>query len=353
MNKKEQVENINSILKITKSNLEKLIEIVNKSKENPKSILNSEESTSDLELISYIKNIKLFSDEFENIIDIYPDDFIEGRISLAKETNNKIIKITSKIISVSSDYFRKSNSDDINREFTTEITSTIEILRGLLESSINNIEKIEQTKDYLKNKNARKKMFDEESDYEEIFDEKSLEINKKTESFNNFINAKKEELEKELAEIQEKISEGSETSLSKDFSEQSFEDHKSANKYRNMAITILVACGIGNAILFILGLLDEISNTNIATRFIAISMFLIPAFYMIRESSKHREQENKNKRISLTLKSLNSYLSDTNEETKQLVKSTLAREMFSEKESASSNHIETVNLIKEMKDLFK
>jgi hypothetical protein len=282
-------------------------------------------------------------------------DFKDIKSSLEEVLLN-IIDDLSEFINRAKDSNKISEKEFVSLEINDKNTSEpFNILKNRLQRMS---EKIEYLLNIIKeNKNTTannpKKISDTEKEISKKIDEIYLKAKEKSDNFEKLITESSNKINSETESLSELIAKISETGLSKDFSKQANDDKKSADKYRLGAIGLLLLCGIGNVLLFLAGVLDKMSDRDIITKFISLSIFLIPAFYMIKESSKHREQENKNKRISLTLISINSYLSDTNEETKQLVKSTLAREMFSEKESTSSNHIETVNLIKEMKDLFK
>lgn len=276
--------------------------------------------------------------------------------SSLEEVMSNIIDDLSEFINIPKD--RNSISEKEFASLETNGKNTSEPL-NILKTRLQRIsKKIEYLLNIIKeNKNTTtnnpKQLFDTENKISKKIDDVYLKAKEKSDNFEKLITESSNKINSETESLSELIAKISETGLSKDFSKQANDDKESADKYRLGAIVLLLLCGIGNISLFLVGILDNMSDRDIITKFISLSIFLIPAFYMIKESSKHREQENKNKRISLTLISINSYLSDTNEETKQLVKSTLAREMFSEKESTSSNHIETVNLIKEMKDLFK
>lgn len=161
------------------------------------------------------------------------------------------------------------------------------------------------------------------------------------------------EFNSEIESLANIISTTSENKLAEIFDKQAREDKKTADKYRILSIALLIACGTGNIALYLVSNFSEISSMEYLQRSSSILVFLLPAFYLIKESSKHRNQETKNMRISLILRSLNSYLADTSSSTKDLIKATLAKEMFSDKESTSTSNMETISMIKEVKDILK
>lgn len=132
----------------------------------------------------------------------------------------------------------------------------------------------------------------------------------------------KEERAQELLELI------SRDSISGSYQQSAAEEKKTADWLRALSLGFMVFMTIIMAV----SLWDSVSpdfNWQSAMFRVAIVMILsIPAAYLAKESSKHRELQNSHHRVSLELKSVDPYLSSLPNDKRVLIKEKLAERIF-------------------------
>lgn len=142
------------------------------------------------------------------------------------------------------------------------------------------------------------------------------------------------------------------------------EERRTANLYRYGAISLML---LAVAVLVAPEVLKFTSEQQTVSQFIIninwdsllkrlpVSVILFaPAFYLARESNKHRQNEFQNRRRELTLKTLDPYLALINDETKsEELKCQIARDIFGENKTTINQDENTSDILAQLSNLVK
>lgn len=109
-------------------------------------------------------------------------------------------------------------------------------------------------------------------------------------------------------------------------------EKNSANRYRFGAISLMLTAVAIIIIPEILHIIKDINYTfnwdNLLKRVPVSLVLFVPAFYLARESNKHRQNEFKNRRHELILRTVDPYLSLLEEKNREEIKGTIAKSIF-------------------------
>jgi len=124
------------------------------------------------------------------------------------------------------------------------------------------------------------------------------------------------------------------------------EEKKSANYYRYAAIFLMF---FGVSLIIVPEMIHFIDNMqtyifdwkNGAQRGIVSMIMFVPAFYLAKESSKHRANEIKNRQRELVLSTIDPYIELLSTDKKEDLKSEIAKKIFGESDSPQSKEDST------------
>ncbi|WP_370258275.1 hypothetical protein [Marinobacter nauticus] len=251
-------------------------------------------NTQNLEQKSLASLLMKTSDELNEYLDSKKDSLdIELASDLeARNTESSKLEINSLLSKINA-------AQNQSQQATADINNRINDLRKDLSSVSTSAEKMESD---------LREAFDRA---DRIFDEKLANLKEK------------EEQASELLEII------SRDTISGSFQNAAAEERAMANTLRAMS---LVCMGIMAFVMFITlwqSTTEPLATGSLVLRLAFVTIVSIPAAYLARESSRHRELEHSQHRIALELKSVDPYLATMPDEMKNKIKETLAYKIFS------------------------
>ncbi|MBN7770473.1 hypothetical protein KUV44_12275 [Marinobacter daepoensis] len=259
------------------------------------------------EAISYsiIEMNSLNPEDHERLIDFISEiEATEARLRLRSELDdffdqnseyNKLKNVKFHLNKVFSEINAAQNQSS---QTVSDINSRVEHLRRELSEISETCQKMKST-------------------LEKTFEDADQLIEQKMESL--------QDKENKAAELLEIISRDA---ISGSYQKSAAEERKTADKLRQWSLGFMIAMTVVMAITLVQSVQNELSLQTSILRIAIVMILSIPAAYMARESSRHRNLENTHHRISLELKSVDPYLSSLPKEQQDSIKERLANKIF-------------------------
>ena len=276
-------------------------------------IANLLESTGGLEgLFENYDHLKKTFDRFSRVLQRYSDQEIET-------TTHRIENLIKKLRAFDLFNNYKDNIDFVNEYRADEISKKISLLQGKAQNASNLVEKVEElTKEPLENANR-------------ILEETEGRLKEKEERLN---------------EIFGRVTADS---ISGSYEQTAYSEGIIADKLRGYSLTIMIIM----ALLIVYNYYEASFKTfEIAESIFRIGMVIIlsiPATYLAKESSKHRNTQNMYQQSSLHLKAIHPYIASLPEPIQNEIKAKIAEQIFSNDyrnhDNAGKNTDQTANLL--------
>lgn len=302
---------------------------------------------------------KSHNDIYEGIANNKNEDHITSSIIVFASNALKIVRDTMKKNILDSEHIKNK---DLVEKHAVELLNSV---NGLLENEQENyyslnlsdinkvksrISKLSDELNFIDRKNNQS-ISDIENKTKELRDELSSlssksekiksHIEETIDETNNLYNAAIENLNKKEERAQELLQIISRDSISGSYQQSAADERKTANYLRSFSLFFMVLMTIVMGV----ALWETVSpnfNWQAAAFKITIVMILsIPAAYLARESSRHRELQNMHHSISLELKSVDPYLSSLPDEKRITIKEKLAERIFMGGNDARTKESET------------
>lgn len=167
--------------------------------------------------------------------------------------------------------------------------------------------------------------------------------------FNQFVSSINDDINKELNNSNFKINDeiikfenlnkemmaqaavrGNET-LTMGYSAQANKEERTANILRIIGVIWLTTLSIYSAIIFhnVLKIPENINLSLLLIRWLVIFLLTLPGIYLLKEASRHRNDERKYRRLGVQLATINSYLDGFKDDEKTAIKKDLSKTFFS------------------------
>lgn len=180
----------------------------------------------------------------------------------------------------------------------------------------------------------------------------TTEIEKQFEKLKDLYDYSSEFIEKSNNKIYELLTIASNSVINGSYRENALRELRSADRLRWLAITIMLSI-----ISFTLFSFYDLQNNNIdkstfVLRMVSGLLFSIPAIYLTRESSKHRNNHLFYLQKSLDLAAFEPFISGVDEDKKKLLKAEMAEKIFFKNQIKESKESYPVDINEILRELF-
>lgn len=231
------------------------------------------------------------------------------------EANEARLRVGSEL----DDFFYDSDNDKKLRNVKSHLNKVFSEINAAHNQSSQTVSDINSRVEHLRRELSEisttcKNM---KSTLEKTFQDADQLIEQKIESLQN--------KENKAAELLEIISRDA---ISGSYQKSAAEERKTADKLRQWSLGFMIAMTVVMGITLFQSVQNELSLQTSILRIAIVMILSIPAAYLARESSRHRNLENTHHRISLELKSVDPYLSSLPKEQQDSIKERLANKIF-------------------------